>query len=138
MQVARKIYYDKATGNVIQDTGEREGSVIETNADQDFLSYVSLSGRVRETVGVLELNYGDYAQDFSECNGYNVNAETLTLEFSYPDPNAPEPQEPVYKKPLTLEVSELKVENAELKTQQQQLSSDFQGFVDYYFSNGGV
>ncbi|AXM89395.1 hypothetical protein CI793_09615 [Anoxybacillus ayderensis] len=106
-QIGRKIYYDKTTGNVILDTGERMGAVIETTVNQDFETYQALKERVRDTVGVIQLEYGQYAQDFSQCNGYRVNPETLELEFSYPDPNATEPQEPVYVKPLSEQVKEL-------------------------------
>jgi hypothetical protein len=110
-RIGRKIYYDKATGNVILDTGEKMGAVIETTVDQDFETYQVLKERVRDTVGVIQLEFGQYAQDFAQCNGYRVNPETLEIEFSYPDPNATEPQEPVYQKPLTEQIEELRQEN---------------------------
>lgn len=99
-QIGKKIYYDTATGNVIVNTGERTGSVVTTTVEQDIASYTSLNERVRETFDVIELNNGDYAQDFMECSGYRVNPTTKTLEFSYPDPNAPT-VEPVYQAPLS-------------------------------------
>jgi hypothetical protein len=105
--IGRKVYYDKATGNVIVDTGEMMGAVVETTIDQDFETYQALKERVRDTVGVIQLEYGQYAGDFAQCNGYRVNPETLELEFSYPDPNSTEPQEPVFVKPLTEQVKEL-------------------------------
>jgi hypothetical protein len=74
MQIGRRIYYELATGNVIQDTGEREGSVVETTTEQDFASYASLAERVPATVGVIELEFRELAQDFVECNGYIVVA----------------------------------------------------------------
>ena len=114
MQIGRRIYYDKATGNIILDKGEMVGAVIETTIDQDFETYQALKERVRDTVGVIQLEYGQYAQDFAECNGYRVNPETKQLEFSYPDPNDPEPQESVYQKPLTEELEETKQAIAEL------------------------
>ncbi len=115
MQIGRKIYYEKATGNVLVDTGERQGSVIETTQEQDFETYQALAERVPETVGYIQLEYGEYAQDFAQCNGYKINPGTKELEFSYPDPNEPgEPQEPAYQKPLTKEVADLKQAIAEL------------------------
>jgi hypothetical protein len=113
-RIGRKIYYDKTTGNVILDTGERQGAVVETTIDQDFETYQVLKERVRDTVGVIQLEYGQYAADFAQCNGYRVNPETKTLEFSYPDPNATEPQEPVYQKPLSEQIEETKEAIAEL------------------------
>ncbi len=70
MNIGRRIYYDQTTGNVILDTGERSGSVIETTVDQDFEIYKALKERIRETVGIIELEYGQYAEDFATCNGY--------------------------------------------------------------------
>ena len=112
--IGRKIYYDKVTGNVILDTGEMVGFVTPTTIDEDFETYKALKERVRDTVGVIQLEYGQYAEDFAQCNGYLVNPETLELEFSYPDPNATEPQEPVYRKPLSEELEETKQAIAEL------------------------
>ena len=63
---------------------------------------------------MIQLEYGQYAQDFATCNGYRVNPDTLELEFSYPDPSQPEPQEPVYQKPLSEEITDLKQAIAEL------------------------
>ena len=108
MKIGRKIYHDIATGNVIIDTGERQGSVIPTTIEQDIQTYKALSERNRETFDYIELEYGQYAQDFAECNGYKVNPETKELEFSYPNPNEEEPQEPAYQAPLSEEVKELK------------------------------
>jgi hypothetical protein len=210
-RIGRKIYYDKATGNVILDTGEKMGAVVETTVDQDFETYQALKERVRDTVDVIQLEYGQYAEDFAQCNGYRVkqvnqsyadeiaittdgivykiensylqyglddivvkvegnivndgfkfeinkiifdepqikergiNQETgketilykqvtidcvkvAELEFSYPDPNATEPQEPVYQKPLTEQTKELKQQLA-------QINADFVAFMDFYFSN---
>lgn len=115
MQVGRKIYYERSTGYVIVDTKERSGDVRETTTEEDFARYKSLAERVPETVGCLQLEYGQFAQDFLECNGYRVIPETLELEFSYPDPNEPEPQEPIYRKPLSEEVETLKAADLDNK-----------------------
>lgn len=114
MKIGRKIYFDKFKGNVLVDTGEMQGDVRETTQEEDFQIYKALQDRVPNTVGVIQLKYGQYAQDFAQCNGYRVNPETLELEFSYPDPNNPEPQEPVYQKPLTEQLEETKQAIAEL------------------------
>lgn len=105
-RLGRKIYYDIPTGNVILDTGERQGSVVPTTVEQDVQTYKALSERNRETFDYIELEYGQYARDFAECNGYKVNPETKELEFSYPDPNEPE-EEPIYQKPLSEQINEL-------------------------------
>jgi hypothetical protein len=113
MFVPLRIYFDKQTGQVIQMTGnyQDEGLTNYESVEEQILKYTKLSERNRDTFDVLELPYGAYAEDFAQCNGYRVNPETKTLEFSYPDPNATEPQEPVYVKPLTEQIEELRQEN---------------------------
>lgn len=101
MKIGRRIYYDVSTGYVIVDTGERQGYVVETSVEGDIAKYKALSELVREAFDYVELEYNQYAQDFAECNGYRINPETKELEFSYPDPNEEEPQEPVYQAPLS-------------------------------------
>src|SRR5690348_2189558 len=85
MLIGRRIYYEKMTGNIILDTGERTGSVVETTIEQDFESYAALAERVPVTVGILQCDYGQYAQDFRECSGFRVNVsqDSPKLEFSY-------------------------------------------------------
>ena len=116
VQIGRKIYYDLTTGNVILDTGEFQGYVVPTTVEQDIQAYKSLSERNRETFDTIELEYGQYAQDFAESNGCRVNPETKELEFSYPDPNEEEPQEPVYQKPLSEQIKEQEQAIGELTT----------------------
>ena len=113
MKIGRRIYYDVATGNVIVDTGERQGFVKPTTVEQDIQTYQALSERNPETFDYIELEYGQYTQDFAACNGYRVNPETREIEFSYPDPS--EPEAPlVYQKPLSEEIAETKQAIAEL------------------------
>ncbi|WP_163853966.1 hypothetical protein [Paenibacillus elgii] len=82
MNIGRRIYYDSETGKMILDTGERSGSVEETSVEEDFESYSVLKTQLRETICVLQLNYGDYANEFASCSSVRVNPETLKLEFS--------------------------------------------------------
>lgn len=114
MQIGRKIYHDLTNGNILVDTGERIGFVIPTNIEQDIATYTILSERNRETFDVIELEFGQYAQDFAGSNGYRVNPETKELEFSYPDPNEPEAP-PIYQKPLSEEVKNLKSQVLEMQ-----------------------
>ncbi|WP_058303456.1 hypothetical protein [Gorillibacterium timonense] len=106
MQIGRRIYYDKTTGNIIQDTSERSGDVIETSIEQDFTTYASLVERVPETVGLIQMEYGQYMQDFIEGKLDRIDLETLELLFSYPDPDQPGELYPL-QKPLTTKVAEL-------------------------------
>jgi len=97
MQIGRKIYYELSTGNIILDTGERQGDVIETTIEQDFQTYVALSQRVPETIGVIQLAYGEMSEDFAMAESYRVDLATKKLVFTYRDPS--NPSAPPVKKP---------------------------------------
>lgn len=101
----RRIFYDLQSGEIIQEIGREVFYVIPT-IEQDISAYKALFERNRDTFDVLELPFGEYAQDFVESNGYRVNVETKTLEFNYPDPNEPEAP-PVYEKALSTQIKEL-------------------------------
>lgn len=111
MQVGRKIFYEKITGNVLVDTGERSGSVVPTTVEQDRQIFTALSERSANSYDVLELEYGAYSQDFIECNGYRVNIATKTLEFSYPNPSEPTIEQP-YEVALSEKLAQLEVAQA--------------------------
>lgn len=64
MDIGRKIYYEKTTGNFIVDTGERQGSVIETTTDQDFQAYTALQPYLQSAVGVIQMLYGQFSDSF--------------------------------------------------------------------------
>lgn len=104
----RRIYYDRSTGNVIWEIGEQTYyfDAIDETIDQDIATFKALSDRNRDTFDVIELPFGAYDQDFAECNGYRVKPETKQLEFSYPDPNAPEEPQP-FQAPLSQKVEAL-------------------------------
>ncbi|WP_414625991.1 hypothetical protein [Paenibacillus massiliensis] len=105
MEIGRKIYYRKASGQVIFVSSEMSGSVLETTVEEDFEFYPQLQGYDPEKVGMLQLEYGQYADDFSRAASYYVNPETGKLMFNYRNDIG---QEPTYEAPLTDQVSELR------------------------------
>jgi len=107
MKIGRRIYYELATGNTILDTGERSGAVVETTVEQDCATYSALAEHVPSTVGCLQLEYGEYSQDFVSCNGYriDISGETPSLLFSYPISEISESLM-VYRSPLSRELVE--------------------------------
>lgn len=115
MEIGRRIYFDIVTGEKLVDTGERSGNVIETTIEHDIAVYRALSERNRKTFDYIELEYGQHREDFASCNGYLVVPETKQLEFSYPDPNKPEPEKPTYRPPLSEEVERTKARVADLE-----------------------
>lgn len=73
--IGRKIYYNKLTGDVLLDTGERTGNVCETTREEDFQTYKVLAERTPETVGCLQLEYG---QDRDKFNQYRYHIDLVT------------------------------------------------------------
>jgi len=123
-EVGSRIYYDMTSGEVLVNTGDRitfDDYVIPT-IESDFVVFLKLSERNIETVGVLELPYEAYKEDFKSQNGYRVNPETKELEFSYPDPSEPEAP-PVFGKPLTEQIANLELQNTELMLAVAELAS---------------
>lgn len=116
MKSGRKIYCDLSTGNIIIDTAESSGWVVETTTEQDCVTYSALAERVPETVGVLKLEYGEYAEDFVVCNGYivDIGADEPALVFSYPDESREPEPESVYQPPLSQRIDQLEQEQADL------------------------
>lgn len=114
MNIGRKLFYDLQTGDVIFDTGERSGNVVELTDDEWIERIEALNVRVRDTFGTIELDYGDFAQDFAGCNGYKVDVASGALVFSYPDPSAPDAP-PVYQPPLSVKVAEQETRIADLE-----------------------
>lgn len=122
MFIGARVYYDKATGNVIQEVGERSGGVIETTTEQDFTSFVTLSERVPESVEMIQFEYGIHKKDY-EAGGIitRIDLETMEPLFTYPDPIDPEtPQEP--RPALSKQVEALAQDNNLLKAQSSALS----------------
>lgn len=89
MEIGRRIYYDKQTGNLVLDTGERSGAVKQSEIEDEIATYIELAERVRGTFDVLELEYGAYAADFAEGRLVGVDPETKELNFEYPNPEEP-------------------------------------------------
>lgn len=107
-----RAYYDKLTGNGIEWYALIRGYRIPT-FEEDYQSLKELSKRNTDTIGYIDFENGEYYQDFVQSNGcFRVDPQTLELEFSYP--NATEPQEPVYQKPLTEQLKETQQAVAEL------------------------
>lgn len=108
MEIGRRIYYDKLSGSVILQTSERAGDVVETTVEQDFKTYKVLAQRVPETVGMIQLQYGEFSGDFAEGGAISgVDPKTEEIWFTFPQPDNPEETTPP-RIPLSVEIKELK------------------------------
>lgn len=103
MEIGRRIYYEKTSGNVVLDTGEKSGAVVPTTVEQDILLYADLSIYNKEALDILELTYGQYAQEFARCSSYKINITTKEIEFDYTE------KEQTYVKTLEDKVVDLEI-----------------------------
>jgi hypothetical protein len=133
--ITGRVYYDKLTGTPI--THYTSNHDIPWTVEMDFERIMALREYVRETVGVIELEEGQFEQDFRDCNGFRVNVtqEPHELEFSYPDPNEPEAP-PIYQPPLSEKVANLEAENLLLKTRDAQIQDDQLFILEVLAENG--
>ena len=115
MKIGKRIYFDTQTGEIILDTGERSGHVVPTTVERDIEVFRQLSERNRNTFDYIELEYGQYREDFLHATSYRVNPKTRELVFSYDKIEEEEETEPIYQEPLTEKVERLEKEKEELK-----------------------
>lgn len=113
----RRIYFDIHTGELLVDTGETQSRVSPKTIEEDIATFTVLSQRNRESFDFVELEYGQYQQDFIESQfNFRVNPTTKKLEFSYPTPGQPEAP-PVFEKPLSEQVKQLRRDNGNIAMQ---------------------
>lgn len=119
-QIGTKVYYSNPTGNVIKIIGDMMGFVKETTFEQDYKIYKELNEMEVETIGLIELEYGEYSKLSANSTGVSVNLETKELQFTY-EPLPEIPQEPTEMENLQSEVvtlkdtvEQVKQENADL------------------------
>ena len=92
--LGKRIYYLKVDGRVVLDTGEAEGWVNPTTTEDDWIIYAELSKYNKSEVDYIELQFGEFKTEFTECTSYRVNVDTKQLEFDY-TPVPPSPEVPV-------------------------------------------
>lgn len=131
-----KIYYDKTTGEQLWAASYNQSTTVDF--DHDYNNVIDLKSRDKDSIGLLLLKDGQYAQDFAESVGYRVNPETKTLEFSYSDPDLPTEEDLIYQAPLSEQVRILELELGSTKDQLRTTDANLMEFMDYYFTNGGV
>ncbi|MDF1510832.1 TolA protein [Bacillus phage vB_Bacillus_1020A] len=111
MYKVAKIYYVKTSGEVIHQS--RYNFNLEPNFDEDYESFKSLNSRTKESIALLVLRDGEYAQSFQEGTLFKVDPETQELTFEYPNPENPE--EPIIpNKPFEEQLAETIAYSVEL------------------------
>lgn len=113
-KIGTKIYYCLTSGNVIKIVGDCQGYVRETTFDEDYEIYSELKERNKSTIGLLQLEFGEYTKLSEGSTGARVNLETKELEFNYEEL----PQEPQGASEIEMiqeKISILEAENENLK-----------------------
>lgn len=106
MQVilGRRLYYQLNTGIIVYDTGERVGeNIVDSTIEEDFMYALELRNKDIEQIGILQLEAGQYSDEFSEAVSYRVNPETKQLEFGY----ELNPMQNEFQKPYKNQISDL-------------------------------
>lgn len=102
-QIGSKIYYLISNGNVILDTGDMMGCVVETSFDEDYNSYTDLNKYAKDSIGCIKLEYGELGKLLEEhkANSFKVDISSNPhkLVFEWIDYDTGEPGEP----PKTME-----------------------------------
>lgn len=76
MQVGRKIYFDRITGDVIWDKGEMEGDVKETTVAEDSAIMPAI---LESRVGFVQLVYGERLIEFMNAGKVKVDPDTKNV-----------------------------------------------------------
>ena len=113
-QIGTKIYYCLLTGNIIKIIGDCQGYVRETTFDEDIEIYTELKERDKETIGLLQFEYGEYPKLSQGSTGVMVDLETKELIFSYEELPT-QPIEPTWEEEMEKKISILEAENETLK-----------------------
>lgn len=102
-QIGSKIYYLISNGNVILNTGDMMGCVVETSFDEDYNNYTDLSKYAKDSIGCLKLEYGELGKLLADhkANSFKVDVSSSPhkLVFEWIDYDTGEPAEP----PKTME-----------------------------------
>lgn len=102
-QIGSKIYYLISNGNVILNTGDMMGCVVETSFDEDYNNYTDLSKYAKDSIGCIKLEYGELGKLLEEhkANSFKVDisSQPHKLVFEWIDYDTGEPAEP----PKTME-----------------------------------
>ena len=108
-QLGTKVYYCLFTGNLLKIIGDIQGYVRETSFNEYIEIYKELKERDRDSIGLLQFNYGEYPKLSKNSTGVMVDLESKELIFSYEEL----PQES--QEPTEIEIMQEKISQLEEK-----------------------
>ena len=102
-EIGTKIYYLISNGNVILESGDMMGCVVETSFDEDYNNYTDLSKYAKDSIGCIKLEYGELGKLLADhkANSFKVDVSSSPhkLVFEWIDYDTGEPAPP----PKTME-----------------------------------
>lgn len=97
-KIGTKIYYLKSNGNVILETGDMQGYILESSFDEDYENYTDLKKFEKQAISCIKLKFGELRQmlEKNKANSYkvDVSSEPHKLIFEWVDYETGEPAEP--------------------------------------------
>lgn len=117
-QIGSKIYYLISNGNVILNTGDMIGCVVETSFDEDYNNYTDLSKYAKDSIGCLKLEYGELGKLLEEhkANSFKVdvssNPHKLIFEWIDYDTGEPAPPPKTMEELIKEEADKVRLEYA--------------------------
>lgn len=117
-QIGSKIYYLISNGNVILNTGDMMGCVVETSFDEDYNNYTDLSKYAKDSIGCLKLEYGELGKLLEEhkSNSFKVdvssNPHKLVFEWIDYDTGEPAPPPKTMEELIKEEADKVRLEYA--------------------------
>ena len=77
-EIGTKIYYLKSNGNIIIESGDMMGCVVETSFDEDYNNYTDLSKYAKDSIGCLKLEYGELGKLLADhkANSFKVDVSS--------------------------------------------------------------
>lgn len=117
-RIGTKIYYLKNSGNIISETGDMMGCVVETSFDEDYENYTSLKQYDKQAIGCIQLAYGELAKllEKNKANSckVDVSSKPHKLAFEWIDYDSGKPSEPpkTFEELLKEETDKIRLESA--------------------------
>lgn len=117
-KIGTKIYYLKSNGNIIIESGDMMGCVVETSFDEDYNNYTDLSKYAKDSIGCLKLEYRELGKLLEEhkANSFKVdvssNPHKLVFEWIDYDTGEPAPPPKTMEELIKEEADKVRLEYA--------------------------
>lgn len=89
--IGKKIYYELETGNVVLTIPERHNeNAVETTKEQDFIMFDVLQARNPSLIGIKQMGYREFQNDFNIANSFMIDIMNGNVLFQYPNSVIPQ------------------------------------------------